>query len=497
MTDPADPSNLRSRMPSSWLLIALIMGVQFAALIAGAFWFTARIHRHQSNMIREEILANNQHIAGQMARMIDELNLIDLTEGSADWLRLQRLIERSELPNDGFLCVIGADDGRLICHPDFVHNPAVRRTRMGELQLHGPAAGRTLLDATGDDQVAAAGWAAMPDGVHLIAVRNLPHLRAKVLAHQREHGIAAATERFLAPVYWIGLPVAFFVTLLTGAGTWYLVKRYEQRLDRVNAELELLVQRRSEALMKTRDAVIFGLAKLAESRDDETGRHLERIRGYSEILASELATAKPELDDRAVGMIGLTSSLHDIGKVGIPDQILLKPGRFTAQEREVMQKHPLIAGDCLIAIKERLGEDDFLETACEIAFGHHERWDGEGYPFGLRGEQIPLSARIVAVADVYDALRSKRVYKQPMTHEEAIFTITRGAGTQFDPSVVEALIRREADIRKTSYEETAVDSASDVLSKTFIESESRTLFVRTRRAKQAGATNGSNVKKTN
>ncbi|MBI5863455.1 MAG: HD domain-containing protein, partial [Planctomycetes bacterium] len=172
-----------------------------------------------------------------------------------------------------------------------------------------------------------------------------------------------------------------------------------------------------------------------------------RVQCYVEILAGELAQSRPDLEVPDVPLLGIASSLHDIGKVGIPDAILLKPGRLTPAERELMESHTLIGGDCLTALRSRMPDDAFLDLACEVAFAHHERWDGKGYPFGLRGEQIPLSARIVTLADVYDALTTKRVYKPAMPHEKAVELISNSAGTQFDPDVVAAFLEREAEFR--------------------------------------------------
>ncbi len=242
--------------------------------------------------------------------------------------------------------------------------------------------------------------------------------------------------------------IALLASIVTCGMTVWVVQRYERLLVRKNEELEALARRRSAALLKTRDAVIFGLARLAESRDDETGHHLERIRQYVRVLACELSKRRPELTPEYIRLLELTSALHDVGKVGVPDAVLLKPGRLDPDEIELMRKHPLIGGECLLAIKQRLGDDDFLETACEIAFAHHEHWDGSGYPFGLKGEDIPLSARIVALADVYDALTTRRVYKEAFSHEQAREIIVAAAGKQFDPQVVEAFLAREDDFRR-------------------------------------------------
>jgi putative two-component system response regulator len=211
------------------------------------------------------------------------------------------------------------------------------------------------------------------------------------------------------------------------------------RLAELNRDLERKVAERSAELVNGRDTLIFGLAKLAESRDDETGKHLERICAYVEILGSELlARGVAEVTENWVHTVTKTAALHDIGKVGTPDAVLRKPGRLTDDERKIIQKHPCIGGDALLAIKGRWGENPFLNAATEIALCHHEKWDGSGYPYGLRGDNIPLSARVVALADVYDALTSPRVYKPAMTHADAVAVIQAGTGTHFDPQVVAA-----------------------------------------------------------
>ena len=196
----------------------------------------------------------------------------------------------------------------------------------------------------------------------------------------------------------------------------------------------------ASARVQSRSAVIQGMARLAESRDDQTGQHLDRIRGYVRILGESLVGAHPEVTPQFVETIVETSALHDIGKVGVPDHVLLKRGSLTDEEREIIKKHTLIGGDTLLAIRERWGSDEFIITACEIVFAHHERYDGTGYPFGLSGDVIPLATRIVAVADVYDALTSARAYKEAYSHDAALEIIESAAGTHFDPVVVRAFL---------------------------------------------------------
>jgi len=199
--------------------------------------------------------------------------------------------------------------------------------------------------------------------------------------------------------------------------------------------------------LEGRDLTIFAMAKLAESRDPETGAHLERIREYSRILAQELSQRtelRDQLDEESIQTLYLTSPLHDIGKVGIPDSVLLKPGRLTEDEFEVMKRHTVIGGETLEAVSRAHPGAQFLQMACDIAWSHHEKFDGSGYPRGLAGEEIPLCARIVALADVYDALTTKRVYKPAYSHRTAREIILEGNGTQFDPAAVEAFVERES-----------------------------------------------------
>jgi len=213
---------------------------------------------------------------------------------------------------------------------------------------------------------------------------------------------------------------------------------------------ETVAQQQLE-LIRTRDAIIFGLARLAESRDRETGRHLERIASYSTRLAAELRKLpryQEAVSPGFVRVIGVSSALHDIGKVGVSDAILLKPGRLTPEERIKMETHAALGGDCIREIERQLGGASFLRMARDIAYAHHERWDGLGYPFGLAGEDIPLSARIVAIADVYDALSVRRVYKTALPHEQCVSLILDQSGKQFDPELVEVFLRIAADFRR-------------------------------------------------
>jgi putative two-component system response regulator len=193
--------------------------------------------------------------------------------------------------------------------------------------------------------------------------------------------------------------------------------------------------------LESREVTIFALAKLAESRDPETGAHLDRVRNYCRVLGSHLATTPKfagQVDGEFVQLLYATSPLHDIGKVGIPDAVLLKPGKLTDDEFRIMKSHASLGAETLDAALVQFPQAKFLKMARDIAATHHERWDGTGYPSGLKGEEIPLCGRIVALADVYDALSSRRVYKESYTHDVARSIIVSGAGKHFDPDVVAA-----------------------------------------------------------
>jgi response regulator RpfG family c-di-GMP phosphodiesterase len=212
---------------------------------------------------------------------------------------------------------------------------------------------------------------------------------------------------------------------------------------------------------RMRNLTIFALAKLAECRDQETGGHLERVQRYVVILAGEMFKRglSPEVNAKTVRLIYDSCPLHDIGKVGIPDGVLFKPGRLTAEEREIMKTHCRRGAETIDLALVRFPNEEFLRIGRRIAAWHHERYDGEGYPDGLAGCQIPLCTRIFSVVDVYDALVSWRVYKSPVPHETAVDVIARGAGTQFDPDIVEAFLGcqdRFAAIRKRYHENVTV-----------------------------------------
>jgi putative two-component system response regulator len=211
-----------------------------------------------------------------------------------------------------------------------------------------------------------------------------------------------------------------------------------------NDFLEQEVQRRTREVMAIQDVTIQAMASLAETRDNETGNHIRRTQHYVKLLA-ELLRDHPRfsqfLNDDSIRQLFRSAPLHDIGKIGIADHILLKPGRFTPEEFEIMKTHTTLGRDAIQRAEDQLGLSvDFLRMAKEIAYSHQEKWDGSGYPQGLAGEEIPMSARLMAVADVYDALISRRVYKAGMPHEQAVEIIRQGRAIHFDPDVCDVFL---------------------------------------------------------
>ncbi len=226
--------------------------------------------------------------------------------------------------------------------------------------------------------------------------------------------------------------------------------RLQNELKEYSHNLEEKVIEQVNEISDSQLATILALAKLAEYRDEDTGRHIERIQYFCRELVTRMAEKpgyKDEITPLFIENIIHASPLHDIGKVGIPDTILLKPGKLNVAEFEVMKTHTLIGFELLQSVRERYRRNSFINTGIEISRSHHERWDGNGYPDGLKGTDIPLSARILAVADVYDALRSKRPYKDGFDHEKSCELILAGKGTQFDPAIIDAFVELDKTFR--------------------------------------------------
>jgi putative two-component system response regulator len=245
------------------------------------------------------------------------------------------------------------------------------------------------------------------------------------------------------------------------------LKAHADFLRDKNDYLEIEVGKRTREVMAIQDVTILAMASLAETRDSDTGNHIRRTQFYVKALAEKLKTNQrfgAQLSDHYITMLFKSAPLHDIGKVGIPDRILLKPGRFTPDEFDIMKTHTTLGRDAIEHAEQQLGMSvEFLALAKDIALFHQEKWDGSGYPQGLAGDAIPLSARLMAVADVYDALISRRVYKEGMPHEKAVEIIKASKGSHFDPDMVDAFVEIQGQFQEIA--QRYADSDTDMAKK--------------------------------
>jgi len=282
------------------------------------------------------------------------------------------------------------------------------------------------------------------------ATQHIPiiFLTAKAEVGDETHGLE------LGAVDYITKPISPPI-LLARVKTHLAMKLVQDFLRDKNAFLEAEVKKRTQELEAIQDVTVHTLASLAETRDKETGNHIRRTQYYVKLLAEKLRKHprfSPVLDDdRTIERLFKSAPLHDIGKVGIPDHILLKPGKLDPEEFEVMKSHAILGRDAIMQAEQELGVTiPFLQFAKEIAFSHQEKWDGSGYPQGLVGEAIPVSARLMALADVYDALISKRIYKSAIPTDKAVEIILEGKGKHFDPDVVEAFLELQDEFQEVA-----------------------------------------------
>jgi adenylate cyclase len=273
---------------------------------------------------------------------------------------------------------------------------------------------------------AGAGWSSL-----LLGVLGVGVWQASAWTFQNE-GI------FLSPILPLIVLVCNFSVL-----TFFRFWHEEQR-----------VKERTRELAMVQEATIESMSSLTETRDPDTGEHIRRTQNYILLLAEHLKNRprfSPFLDKETIDLLYKSAPLHDIGKVGVSDRILLKPGRLTEQEFEEMKQHTIYGRNTILAAERKLGNTSFLRVAREIAYTHHERWDGSGYPEGLKGEQIPVPGRLMALVDTYDALTSKRVYKSQIPHEKAVEIITEEKGSHFDPEVVDAFLKVKENFREIAF----------------------------------------------
>lgn len=285
-------------------------------------------------------------------------------------------------------------------------------------------------------------------------LRDIPviFLTSRRTVHDEEKGL------LLGAVDYISKPISPPI-VMARVKTHLALSSARSRLVRENLLLDKEVNQRVEEVQAVQDLAILAMAMISETRDHETGQHVRRTQRYVQLLMNELirdVRFAHELSDLNVSLIVKSTPLHDVGKIGIPDALLRKPGKLAPDEFEIMKQHTTIGRDALAAVELQIGQHSaFLQHAREIAYLHHERWDGSGYPLGLASQAIPISARVMAVADVYDALVSKRPYKKPVAHKAAVEVIENGAGTHFDPDIVRSFLRIHESFREQLPQQTS------------------------------------------
>jgi len=239
--------------------------------------------------------------------------------------------------------------------------------------------------------------------------------------------------------------------LLIRVNSHIIIEKQKKELLRQNVSLESMVNKKTKMVGELQNTVLKTVAELVERRDSVTGGHIERTQYYLRLLTGFLldhGLYTDELLSWDIGLFIMSSQLHDVGKISIRDEILLKPSKLIAAEFEEMKKHTLYGVDIIKKIEDNTTENDFLHYAEILAGSHHEKWDGTGYPAGLAGDKIPLLGRLMAIVDVYDALTNDRPYKKAFPHEVAIKIIQKGAGTHFDPRIAEVFIKYEKEFER-------------------------------------------------
>ncbi|MCC6660468.1 MAG: HD domain-containing protein [Phycisphaerales bacterium] len=423
-----------AKAPKRYRLIAAAAAAQALVVLAGGVlgfqWSRARF----ASAAADAVYARDGRVIDTLSARLAATPGTKLAYGTWEWERAQTIVESAGLPS-GAVAVLLDESGNVLCRPGLREDPSLRGRNLGGLVVTEASGRESRLAA----QESLDGTAMIiGEGRQFVSSRRLPWLSSRLVILQPESGLLPLSAGASGRAGWLlaaGMGTSAGLTLGLGL---LVVSRYERTLRRQNREIDREVAERTQRTLAARNALILGLAKLADFRDSNQGRHLERVCDYAAAIAEHMRGRFEEIDSTWVERLRLAASLHDIGKAAVPDAVLLKPGDLLEHERASMKRHAVVGADSLMALRRQLGADPLLDMAVQVALEHHERWDGKGYPLGLKGEQIALSARIVAVADVYDALTSARVYKDACTHEKACAIIREGRGTQFDPRVTEA-----------------------------------------------------------
>jgi response regulator RpfG family c-di-GMP phosphodiesterase len=443
------------RITQRRLLVLLLVFCQMACMAFGLVWASRWLRREFEQSTLRNVIAVERSLVSDFARRAADLPIECIEPGARGWNKLQNLCEQSKSLLDGLTAVIRSDNGALACHSRLKREPQLLSEVPGRLMLATDRGVAPLIDAVAEadlaDKLSLTGRVEIDGVPYVVTCLSLPRLGAVVAVFESQAAIDARVANLLDPLTRAGVITAVAVVAVTALLTMLLVMRFENTLSTVSGSVEKEVERRTKELLNSRNAVVYGMAKLAESRSKDSAQHLERLRAYVTILASEMAKQDGDIDRHFVGNLAVASALHDLGKVSVPDGVLLKRGLLTPAERRAMQLHTVLGGESVAAMQRLIGEhDEFLELGRQVALAHHERWDGSGYPHGLQGKSIPMAARIVALADVYDALTSNRSYRDALSHAEAREWIVSQYGSHFDPAVVEAFVAREKDFIRLS-----------------------------------------------
>jgi response regulator RpfG family c-di-GMP phosphodiesterase len=430
-------------------LIAMLVMSQLGCMTFGVLWASHWLHEAFDQIIHRSVALHSQATALTLARRATDSTSDDAPS------KLNELLELADVPAGGFLAALRLSDGQLLATSNS-NELLSGEQQLGDQTLQSSADDeQTLLAALQQGETSSQpivqGTITLAGAPYDVTAVSSPKLDAAIIVAASGASTQRLVSELVTPLVHVGFVLTGAVVAATAVCTVLLVRRFDGTLMEVSSSVEREVERRTLSLQRSRNAVVFGLAKLAESRDKDAGQHLERLRTYVTILASELAKHNSRIDHHYVANLAIAAALHDVGKMGVPDAVILKLGKLTAAERRAMQMHTVLGDECLASVERMMGDrDEFVTLARQVAAAHHEQWDGSGYPYGLQGKDIPLAARIVAVADVYDALTSHREYRPAASHAEAREWIVSHYGSQFDTEVVEAFIAREADFAKIS-----------------------------------------------
>ncbi|MFQ5461246.1 MAG: HD-GYP domain-containing protein [Phycisphaerae bacterium] len=437
--------------------LAILLTAQLVCVAVGSWmhhqFLTASTRHALHEQTWSELETHAEWLQATLARTTSTARGVRASDAKSAW----STITDQPLPGDGVLIV--DEQWRVLTDSELGRDDRVEADVIGA-----PCGWMPLSDAPRTSDHGIRGHLQRPDGPHWAVALEIQDPPGHLVVHRPASELDATAAALFTSLPIISGVSTLWICMLLGMVDYLILARLEEQAGRERAERERNALAQSQSLIRTRDTVIFGLAKLADSRDPETGDHLERISVYSATLASALQhhpTFRKIVTPSFVKLIRISSALHDIGKVGIDDSILRKQTGLTPEERVRMQRHTEIGGQCLREMEQRLGSSNFLQMAREVAYAHHEAWDGSGYPYGLKGDEIPLAARIVAIVDVYDALASKRVYKEALPHEACKAYLCEQAGKKFDPALIQVWLTVESKFAETARRFTGAEPLHD------------------------------------